>query len=145
MLEIEGEYREVMSLGVGHDRRVGDSQFEIPVPSVDLCSAAKQGGGEESGPVLTLDQGLKEESRCRGVHTCPKKMVSLDDDGVEHDEVATDLGDQRRGQPVGLVAAVRRSDQRACVCKNPQRAMRRSRRYFSAKRPRSRGPVPEAT
>jgi hypothetical protein len=95
--------------------------------------------------MLSVEHRVQQRPRGGDRRTGAKQMISLDEHEIGDDEVAAEGGDERRGELVRLVTAVRRGDERPRVGDRPQRASIGARRYSSARRPRSVGPSPVAT
>lgn len=134
-----------MSLRIGHERPVGNSQLEVRVLPIELGRATEQGRRQKGGSVFASDQRVEEQPRNVGTDPAPKEMVHLYDDGIQDDQIASERDNEARSQLVGLVASVRGRDQRARVREDPHRETMSSRKYVSANRPRSLGPLPAPT
>ena len=111
-----------MPLGVRHHRRVNDADPDVSESQVELGRPFQQRRGEVADAVLAVDEGGKEQSCSRRADARAQQMVDLDRDGIRNDKVPSQLGYQRSGQAVGLIACVGRCNQRTGVRDDPHRA-----------------------
>jgi hypothetical protein len=95
--------------------------------------------------MLTVSDRFQKQAR--GVTADPRaqQLIDLGDHWLRDEQVPPELCHKGRSEGMGLVSAVGRSDKRARVRDDLQRASTSWFRYFSAARPRSLGPSPAAT
>lgn len=128
MLEVEGQDREPVPLGEGHYAAVDEADVQIGEASVDLDRASEQRRGEECHGVFAGGYGSKERPSRAGADTRPQELVDLDQHGLGNEQLATELGDERRCEPMCTIAPIRRRDKRPGIGDDPQRAATSSRR-----------------
>lgn len=110
--EVEREDRKVVPFGAGHDCGVGEAEVEIGEARVELDGSAKQAGGEEGDRVFASRYGVEEERRGLRADMRAKELVDLDEHRVRDEQITSELGDERRGERVRLIAAVGGGDER---------------------------------
>jgi hypothetical protein len=145
MFEVERQYWKLVSLRVRHDRRISYAKAEIEISTVDFDRAAEESRSQISRIVLALRDRFKKEASSPNAHASAQEVLSLHNDRVQSDQVAPQLGDQRAGESMSLVSLVCRSDEDSRIRDDLHFPLARPRRYLSAIRPRSRGPLPAPT
>lgn len=128
MLEIEREDRQPVPLRKRHHTAVDEAEAEIREAGVDLHRASEQSLGQEGHRVLPGVERREKRPGGVGADARAEKLIDLDDDGVGNEQLAPELGHERRSQPMRTIAAIRRGDQRAGIGDDPQRAATSSRR-----------------
>jgi hypothetical protein len=122
VLEVEGEYREVVALGDRHHDRGRVAEAEIGELCVDRHRAPERAGGAGHHGVFTVRERREKQSGDGGVHARAQELIDLDDDGFGYEEAPAELGDQCRREGVGTVATVGRGNERAGVRNDVQDA-----------------------
>ena len=128
MLEVEGQDRKSHPLRKRHRASVDEAEIEIGEASVDLDSTANSPRGQERDVVLAGDEGFEEQARAANPDTSTKKLVDLDEHRPRNEQLAAELGDERRGEPMCSITSVRRGDERPGIGDDSQRAATGSRR-----------------
>jgi hypothetical protein len=145
MLEVEGEDGKSVALGERHDAAVDETQIEVGESIVDLDGPPQDPSRGENDRMLSGRDGPEERPRGTAADPCAKKLVDLGEHRAGHEQVASQLRDERCRKLMRPVAAVGGCNQRTGIRDDFQRAATSSRRYRSANRPRSSGPSPEPT
>jgi hypothetical protein len=128
VLEVEGEDRQVVTLGYRHDGGVREAEVQIGEAGVDLDRSAQQPGGEMGDSMLAGRQGREEEARCVWSNSRTQKLVGLDDHRDGDEELTPETSHELGGDAVGLVAPVGCGEQRPGVRDNLQLAGTKSAR-----------------
>lgn len=128
MLEVERQDREAVPLRKSHHAAVDEAEVEIGEASVDLDGASEQRRGKEGHRVLADGNCSKECPSRADADTRPQELVDLDQHGRGNEQLAPELGDERRREPVGTIAPIRRRDEWPGIGDNSQRAATSSRR-----------------
>jgi hypothetical protein len=128
VLEIKREYGQALSLCHGHDRGVHVSEIEIREGAVYLFCTSQQRRTEVGNGVLTSSERGEERTGRVATDTGTQELIDLDDHGLGHDQLSSELGDQAPGETMRTIARVRRGDEWAGVSDDSQRAWTRSRR-----------------
>lgn len=145
MLEIERQDGHVMELGVSHDRGIYHSEAEIGEPPIDCDRPTQQIAGWKHNRVFPLGHGGEELASRERSEAGAEQLVHLDQDWARHDQIAAQLGNERRRQLVRALTTIRSRDKRTRVRYDLHSLVASSPRYRSARRPRSSGPSPLAT
>ncbi len=128
-----------------HHGRVDEPQLEVCIARVDLGGTPEQPRRQVDDRMLPAGDRGEECARSMRADPGTKELIDLDQHEVGDEEVAPQLGDERGAERVSAVTPVRCGDERPGIADDLQRADTSSRKYFSAMRPRSSGPSPDAT
>ena len=128
VVKVERQYRQRVPFGERHDRGIGVSEPEVGELSIDRHGSFQQGRRDAHDSVLARGERFEKQPRCVVTHTRAQQLIDLDDHGLRHKQVPTELGNQCGGEAVGAIAVVGRGDQRAGVRDDPQRVSMRSER-----------------
>jgi hypothetical protein len=128
VLEVEGQDWQPLPLSEGHDASVGKTEVEISEAKVDLDRAPKQACRNRRERVLAGRDGSKERPRRHAVDPRTEELVDLDDHRPRDEQLAAELGDERRSEAVRTIAPVGGRDERPGVGDDLQREVTSSRR-----------------
>jgi hypothetical protein len=128
VLEVEGEHRQIVPLGVRHDRGVRQAEIEVGEASIDLDGVSQKTCRQERDLVLAGGQAGEEQPGGVRAHPRAKQLVGFDGDGHRDDQIAAEARDELRCEAMCLVAPVRRGNERSRVGDDSQGALTGSRR-----------------
>jgi hypothetical protein len=128
VLEIKGENREIVTLGVSHKGGVDETEAKIPVPRVYLRGAAYQALGHELDRVFPVGHRAQKGSPRIAVHARPQKLVDFDNDRIQNHELSSQLRHQGGCQIMSAVPAIRRGNDGSRIGQDPQSLETNSRR-----------------
>ena len=128
MLEVEGQDWKAHLLRDRHDRSVDEAELEVGEASVDLDSATHHACRKEDDRVLPGAECFEKRACGPSADAPTEKLVDLHQDGIGNEQLAAQLADQSRGEPMRPVTAIRRGDERPSVGDDSQRAATSSRR-----------------
>jgi hypothetical protein len=117
-----------VALGVGHDRSVDEAQIEVPIPRIYLRRPPQQALGHEVDSMLPPGNRSQERGACVAAHPPTQQLVHFDDDGIQNDQLATELSHQSSSQTMSAIPAIRRGGDGSRIGKDPQSLETSSRR-----------------
>ena len=117
-----------MALGVSHDRGIDEPQVELPELGINLDGTPYQALGHEVDSMVSLGYRTQKRDPCVAADPRPQQLIDFDDDGVQHDKLSSQLRDQGGREPMGVVPAIRGSDDGSRVGQDSQSLETSSRR-----------------
>ena len=87
--EVEGEDGELMALGYGHHRRIGEPEIQVGVLPVDLDGAPKEAGRHVGDLMLAVSKRGDEDASRLGSDSRAQHVLDLGHDRHRHQQIPT--------------------------------------------------------